>query len=297
MGMGEKIGPKLYEKEDTIKPLKQTELKHREQDQTDIDESTEEEEDTFQRNPYLIFLNAIEDEDCEDEDEAIEPIGPSELVEFDVRKPWLNLDKYAKDPLSRKAEERVNKITSRYCSWLRQLPGEQQDETQFNEAHMKELFSHTVQSSTGTSKLAEGLRSWFKFGMVRKTEKVGRSEKFRESQVEGEQAKGVKRPSSQNQKANPLGNSKQRHLYGAWYLDPQDWNKRYKHQMKLESVELAQEPIPSKLCASLPGQVNMLGASQPVSDLHSTKAFRNYLEKKSDYTQPTFIKYIFKAET
>ena len=74
------------------------------------------------------------------------------------------------------------------------MPGDDQNEIAVNEAQIKELFSHTVQSSTGTSKLANGLRSWVKFGMVRKTGKNGaKSEQF---EVEAEQTKGLKRSSS-----------------------------------------------------------------------------------------------------
>ena len=180
---------------------------------------------------------------------------------------------------------------------MRQLPGEDIAEIPINEAQIKELFSHTVQSSTGTSKLAEGLRSWVKFGMVRTVGKVNsKMEQFNQGDEVVEQTKGLKRPSSQDQKAYTMANTKHRQLYGAWYLDPQVWNKRYKHQVKIQEGDQPEDTRQSTLSASLPGQVDMLGSSQPVSQLHSTKAFRKFLEKKSDYTQPTFIKYIFKSD-
>ena len=56
-------------------------------------------------------------------------------------------------------------------------------------------------------------------------------------------------------------------------------------------------PEVKTLQACLPGQVEMLGNTEPVAQLHSTKAFKSYLERKNDYSQPTFIKHIFKSET
>ena len=73
-----------------------------------------------------------------------------------------------------------------------------------------------------------------------------------------------------------MANAKQRHLYGAWYLDPLVWNKIYKHQMRLHSSDLRESLRQTTLCASLPWQVNMLGAIQPVSELQANKAFSNF---------------------
>ena len=115
-------------------------------------------------------------------------------------RPWLNTDNFAKDTLSRRTEEKLNKIASRYCSWVRQLPGDDQNEILVNEAQIKELFSHTVQSSTGTSKLANGLRSCVKFEMVRKTGQT--DAKHEHFEVGAEQTKGLKRSSSHEQKVH-----------------------------------------------------------------------------------------------
>ena len=86
-------------------------------------------------------------------------------------------------------------------------------------------------------------------------------------------------------------------MYGAWYLDPKDWNKHYKQRIKFQSPNTENGPEVKTLQASLPGQVEMLGNTEPVAQLHSTKAFRSYLERKYNYSQPPFIKYIFKSET
>ena len=125
-------------------------------------------------------------------------------------RPWLNTDNFAKDTLSRRTEEKLNKIASRYCSWVRQLPGDDQNEILVNEAQIKELFSHTVQSSTGTSKLANGLRSCVKFEMVRKTGQT--DAKHEHFEVGAEQTKGLKRSSSHEEKVHALANAKQRQL-------------------------------------------------------------------------------------
>ena len=83
--------------------MKQTVNKDNEQHPSSLDEDTDigEKEPIYRRrNPYLIFLKAIEDEDFEDEPEVT-----NDLTEFHIRRPWLSPDKYAKDPLSRRNEE------------------------------------------------------------------------------------------------------------------------------------------------------------------------------------------------
>lgn len=62
-------------------------------------------------------------------------------------------------------------------------------------------------------------------------------------------------------------------------------------------AEQVEDTTRGKLHAKLPGQVDMMGSVQPVSQLHSTKAFGQYLADSDNYSKPAFIKYILKPET
>ena len=76
--------------------------------------------------------------------------------------------------------------------------------------------------------------------------------------------------------------------YGAWYLDPKDWQKR-------QGGTQIEDKTKGKLQASLPGQVDLMGCQQPISQLHSTKAFGVYLSQKKNHKKPKFIKYIMNS--
>ena len=80
--------------------------------------------------------------------------------------------------------------------------------------------------------------------------------------------------------------------YGAWYLDPKDWQKR---QIEMQGGTQIEDKTKGKLQASLPGQVDLMGCQQPISQLHSTKAFGMYLSQKKNYKKPKFIKYIMNS--
>ena len=80
-------------------------------------------------------------------------------------------------PTPRKAEERMSRIAGEFCTWLRDLPGEDTKVTlyprldckplqvnQMGEEHLRSLFDTAQSANPGTTKLAEGLRSWAKFG-------------------------------------------------------------------------------------------------------------------------------------
>ena len=214
------------------------------------------------------------------------------------QRPWIITDEHTKDKHSRKTEERLDRITRRYCSWVRQLPGEQHDEVTISEEQIKHLFSHRAQSSTSSSKTAEGLRSWARFGMAQRDQgEKAKDARALDISVHGDQHKRVQPSGPQVKQSKSLGSLRQRQMYGAWYLDPKDWNTHYKQRIKFHSHHIEDDQEAKTLQASLPGQVDMLGNTEPVSQLHATKAFRSYLEGKNDYSQPPFIKYIFKSET
>ena len=229
-------------------------------------------------NPYLKFLDSIKDENIESFDLS----KPPSMIKL----PWLPVDKIQEDPISRKAEERIDRIASRYCAWVRQLPGAAHNGLTVNEEQIKDLFSHTIKSSTSSSKLSAGLRSWVRFGMFNAAKSEAGS---------GAERKELKQMLKEVKNAGNISSSKHRQLYGAWYLPPDCWNKRYKQQVEIFSGRSRRDSFDALLCASLPGQVDMMGQTLPVSQLQSTKAFKKYLENNVEYKQPEFIRHIFKS--
>ena len=80
--------------------------------------------------------------------------------------------------------------------------------------------------------------------------------------------------------------------YGSWYLEPKEAEKRYHRQIETQGGTNIEDKTKGKLQASLPGQVDLMGIQQPISQLHSTKAFGAYLSQKKNYKKPKFIKNI-----
>ena len=64
--------------------------------------------------------------------------------------------------MTRKAEEHMSKIAGDFCNWLRDLPGEERDINTLSESQLRALFDTAQSANPGTTKLAEGLRSWAK---------------------------------------------------------------------------------------------------------------------------------------
>ena len=114
------------------------------------------------------------------------------------QRPWIITDEHTKDKHSRKVEERLERITRRYCSWVRQLPGEQHDEVTISEEQIKHLFSHTAQSSTSSFKTAEGLRSWVRFGMTQRDQgEIVEDATIQNISLDGDQHKRLQIPGQQ----------------------------------------------------------------------------------------------------
>ena len=81
------------------------------------------------------------------------------------------------DRLTKKAEEQAAKISGEFCGWLRDLPAGFDDTVNtLPDSHIRALFAtgggNTVNPQK--SKVAEGLKSWAKFGaQVTGTRKSG----------------------------------------------------------------------------------------------------------------------------
>jgi len=83
--------------------------------------------------------------------------------------------------------------------------------------------------------------------------------------------------------------------YGAWFLQPGEWGERHRCRLQAQDSAQAEEAARGKLEAKLPGQVDMMGIMQPVCQLHSTKAFGQFLADLPNYKKPVFIKHILRS--
>ena len=68
------------------------------------------------------------------------------------------------ETLQRKVEEMVYKISSEFCSWLRNLPGNDKTVNETKEEKISALFNTSFNPNPVKSSIGEGLMSWAKFG-------------------------------------------------------------------------------------------------------------------------------------
>ena len=265
-------------------------------------------------NPYGVFLDAVagEDDDKEDRNKGLigglkswlgfagtlSQTGSAPSAPADQQKPpWLKGENTGDDTMTKKAEENMTKIAGEFCAWLKDLPGEDQSVNQISETHLRSLFDTAQSANPGTTKLAEGLRSWAKFGSkvtgevtVNIDPGTGKAQASKARFVE--KLLGTSGASKQTNKHKEVSKHEKMLYYGAWYLDPKDWEKRYHRQIETQGGTNIEDKTKGKLQACLPGQVDLMGIQQPISQLHSTKAFGAYLSQKKNYKKPKFIKNI-----
>lgn len=185
---------------------------------------------------------------------------------------------------------------------LRDLPGDDKTVNQLGETQLRSLFDTAQSANPGTTKLAEGLRSWVKFGSS-----VTGAEQTKRNTVEKakpllnqkrfvEKLLGIKGglKSKHLEPKTPRAEScrDRRFYYGAWYVEPEQWEGRYGRQVQTSGGGNIEDKTKLKLKANLPGAVDMMGFQQPVSQLQATKAFGQYLNEKKNYKKPVFINYI-----
>ena len=185
---------------------------------------------------------------------------------------------------------------------LRDLPGDDKTVNQLGETQLRSLFDTAQSANPGTTKLAEGLRSWVKFGssvtgadqtkrnIVEQAKPMLNEAKFVEKLlgIKG----GLKGKHLQPKVVRDESCRDRRLYYGAWYVEPQHWQTRYGRQVETCGGANIQDKTKLKLRASLPGSVDMMGFQQPVSQLQATKAFGQFLNEKKNYKKPEFINYI-----
>ena len=227
-------------------------------------------------------------------------------------------EKKLDEAMAKKAEATMHKISSEFCRWVRNLPGEDVSVNEISEDTISALFDTGISANPGRSVIGEGLKSWAKFGSsVTGTEKAIKElqspfnaqrrcgklndQKYVEKLFGGSVSLKNTATKAKSNKYD-LSAHQLRKCYGAWYQDPSKWND-YLTNLK--------ENIPSSdsdycndkwsvanenLRAELPGQVNMMGGQQPVAQLHSTRAFDKYLSDLENYDKPTFLIHIFNSQ-
>ena len=267
-------------------------------------------------NPYAEFLDTIGDFQEEESEGLMGGLkswlgfagsmtgtGSAVLSEPQAAKPWTKTGhKTGEDAMTKRAEEHMSKIAGDFCNWLRDLPGDDNNVNQMGETHLRSLFDTAQSANPGTTKLAEGLRSWVKFGssvtgadqtknnVVEQAKPLLNQKKFVEKLL------GIKGglKSRHLEKKISLGESgrDRRLYYGAWYVEPEDWERRYTRQVETSGGTNCRDKTKLKLKANLPGAVDMMGFQQPVSQLQATKAFGQYLNEKKNYKKPVFINHI-----
>ena len=170
-----------------------------------------------------------------------------------VKRPWLRHEKSNEEGMSKKAEEHMAKIAGDFCTWLRGLPGEDKTINKLTESHLRSLFD------TGQDKARSVLTD--QTGLETETEantRPGPGPDCEEAEAETE---GGKAESC----------LERRQYYGTWYVRPRDWRARYTRLLTTRAGQVALHHTGVRLGACLPGQVDMMGGQQPVSQLHSTK--------------------------
>ena len=269
-------------------------------------------------NPYMVFLDAVAgEEDEEDESKGVagglkswfgfagslSKTDSTPSAGTDQQKPpWLKGENTGDDTMTKKAEENMTKIAGEFCNWLKDLPGEDKSVNQISDTHLRSLFDTAQSANPGTTKLADGLRSWAKFGSAvtgdTVTVHVTGAEGSPHSQSQANKIKFAEKVLGSSGQPKQIGKSKEVSkyekmlYYGAWYLDPKEWESRYHRQIETQGGTNIEDKTKGKLQACLPGQVDLMGIQQPISQLHSTKAFGAYLNQKKNYKKPKFIKYI-----
>ena len=226
----------------------------------------------FKENPYFIFLDAVsgEEEELGDVPGVLGglqswlgfagSLGGNEVTSLSsfninqVKRPWLRHEKSNEEGMSKKAEEHMAKIAGDFCTWLRGLPGEDKTVNKLTESHLRSLFD------TGQDKSRSVLAEQSE-GLQEETEaptKVGPGPGSDEAEGGG---RGGREESC----------LERRRYYGAWYLRPPVWSSRYSRLLTTRGGHIVLDQSGVRLGACLPGQVDMMGGQQPVSQLHSTK--------------------------
>ena len=291
--------------------------------ETSEDDSEDNEHSSKCQNPYLRFLNQLAEDEHSGMMSGLQSwlgfagsmtgTGSSILNKSRTKNPWVKKEIPAPDEtLQKAAEDRMHKISTDFCIWMRNLPGEDKSVNETSEETISALFDTAISANPGRSAIGEGLKSWATFGSSvtgtdksRNEQKPPFDTKIRHGKLKNKEYVDKLFGRSVNLKntevthhamENNLTSHQLRKDYGAWYLEPKHWNSHYRNQRGKKGR--IPETVPGeKMRAEPPGEVNMMGLQQPVSQLMSTTAFDKYLRSTGSYKTPTFLKHIFKNDS
>ena len=224
----------------------------------------------FKENPYFIFLDAVSGEEEELADIPgvmgglqswlgfAGSLGGNEVTSLSsvninqVKRPWLRHEKSNEEGMSKKAEEHMAKIAGDFCTWLRGLPGEDKTVNKLSEAHLRSLFDTGQDKSRSVlAELTDGPEA--------------------ETEGSGKVGPGPGSEEAGGARGREESCLERRQYYGTWYIRPAAWSSRYSRLLHTRGGTVVLQQTGVRLGACLPGQVDMMGGQQPVSQLHSTK--------------------------
>ena len=272
------------------------------------------EESREQGNPYLTFLRQTDHLE-----EAGIMTGLESWLGFAGSSTGLAMKKSTKvnpwevhrkdratldDKLQKKTQATMKKIAGEFCSWIRNLPGDDQTVNETHDETICTMFNTAVNTNPGTSIIGEGLKAWAKYGST-VTKMTGTDIK---DQIDvNQQSKGnlnnkddverlfgrsVQLRTKQSWNSNKKFKIPQRLHYGAWYLHPTLWNKHYlRHKEKRNRLKTKSQFTRQVNVAEI--DVDMMGLQQPVCSLVSSVGFNKYLTENMKNGIPTFLKEIF----
>ena len=219
------------------------------------------------------------------------------------------------DKLTRKAEEQATKISTEFCCWLKELPPGL-DETVNNTTpdQVKALFD-TSAKTQDYSMVRKGINSWVSFGLnirgapkvmdiatIVKQQicKVKFKKQFDTIAVDKKKSrkrsiKGGTRPNIRRE--HKQGDFLDHRKYGAWYLKPTDWEERFK---KLNGKSSSVNAITSgRKLLKQKNETKVTSAAESgdahLTQLYSTRAFAEFLQKRPNYRPPSFMADILPA--
>ena len=140
--------------------LKYLDLEETQEENEQVEEEGAKEEGKAVNNPYLYFLDAVEDENDEEHYGGgvlgglqswlgfAGSLGGHEMTSMGTndpantaRRPWLRKQRSGEDGVNKKAEEHMTRIAGEFCTWLRSLPGEDQSVNSMTEQHLRSVLS------------------------------------------------------------------------------------------------------------------------------------------------------------
>jgi len=249
-----------------------------------------------------------------------EDMGPQTFVEPSFKSQraataLANLNK-GEHKLNRKSGEKMQKITGDFCVWLRELPeGDDQTVNNTSPDKIRALFDTHRNEKVATSKVAEGLRSWAKFGqdiagstkdiLTISTSEVTKVRAFRKfmnhaKRKKEQRIKGKKKIAPKEKETEEIKLDLDHRNYGAWYIHPSKWGERFDNISDPKSIEFIktrkmteiekQKRLAAKEEAAAKEDPGPIEADESNLQLPSVMEFAKFLQRRKTYEPPGFLK-------